>query len=151
MAIWADDADLTTYEINIVADLPSGQADWSAEIAKAQGDILERIKNDWWESHVASKYFDTTSGYPIMDEALLNVAALKQITCYQSFAYYIMPKLARFSDEDDAYTRKIAFYSSEVEREYSKIKNMALYDFNSDSTFSDYERTGPVTRRLARA
>lgn len=151
MTIWAVDADLTDYEISVVADLPNGQADWAEEIARGQDDILERIRNDWWEQHVAKKYYDTSNGYPEMDEALLNTAALKQITCYQSFARYIMPKLARFSDEDDSYTRKIAFYTEEVEREYNKIKNLALYDFDEDSSFDYTERTGPVQRRLARA
>jgi len=150
MAIWATDTDLAEYEIGIVGDLPAGQSDWSAEIAKGQGDTLERIKSDWWESHISGRYYDANS-YPIMDEALLNTAALKQLTCFQTLAHYIMPKLARFSDEDDAYTRKIDFYIAEVEREYRKIKSMALYDFNADSTFSDYERTGPVQRRLGRA
>ena len=86
-----------------------------------------------------------------MDEALLNTAQLKQFVCYQTFAYYIMPKLSVFSDEDDSFTRKMELYISFVEREWNKVKDMALYDFDGDDAFSDTERTGPVVRKLGRS
>jgi len=150
MAAWANDANLTEYEISVVADKPASLADWSAEIAKAQDDILQRIKRDWWENNIATREYDSDH-LPIIDESLLNTAILAQITCYQALGYYIMPKLARFSDEDDSYTRKITYYTDRVEQEWNKIKSMALYDFNADATFSDYERAGFTPRRLARA
>jgi len=150
VAAWANDTNLTEYEISVVADLPSSMSDWSAEIAKAQDDILQRIKADWWEGHIAGRRY-TGDSFPVIDESLLNTAILTQITCFQALGYYIMPKLARYSDEADSYTRKIDYYTKRVEGEWDKIKNMALYDFNGDSVFSDYERTGPMQRRLARA
>jgi len=150
MAAWATDATLTEYEISVVADLPASLADWSSEIAKAQDDILQRIKSDWWEGHIAGRRYEGNA-FPVIDEALLNTSILAQITSFQALGYYIMPKLARYSDEADSYTRKIDYYAKRVETEWDKIKSMALYDFNGDSTFSDFERTGPMQRRLARA
>ena len=150
MAAWANDANLTEYELSVITDRPIGLVNWAVEIAKAQDDILQRIKRDWWENNIATREYDSDH-LPIIDESLLNTGILMQITCYQSLGYYIMPKLARFSDEDDSYTRKITYYTDRVEQEWNKIKSMALYDFNADSTFSDYERTGFAPRRLARA
>ena len=43
MAAWAADSDLVEYEIDVASWLPSGQADWSTEIAKAQADVLEKL------------------------------------------------------------------------------------------------------------
>ena len=149
MTIWAVDADLIEYEINLAAELPDGQDDWADEIAKGQSDVLELIKSGWWEANIVNYHF-SGNGTAILDESKLNTTLLKQFVCFQTFAYYIMPKLSRFSDEDDKFTRKIEYYKAEAEREWAKVIKMDLYDFNADDTFDDLDRISRSPRRWGR-
>ena len=120
-----------------------GPTDWTDQIRFATDDVLNKIKADWWEQ-VSSPLFD-------IDESLLNTDALKNLAVYRTLGFYALPLLSTESDEDgDSFSRKAAKYQTRYDQEWDIVKNLPLYDFNSDDQFTDDERQGPIVRELSR-
>jgi len=151
---YAVDADLVALIPDI---LEHGVLTWAPELALASSDVLNKIKAGWWPQAVAQTYgalgetVDFGPTAPTLDEANINDAALKLITCYRALEHYIFPKLS--ADQDDngnAFTRKAERYANFFQQEWEVIKNLPLYDFNGDAQFTDIERRGPIRRRLHR-
>lgn len=121
----------------------NGPTDWTDQIQFATDDVLNKIKADWWEQ-VSSPLF-------IIDEDLLNTEALTNLAVYRTLGFYALPLLSTERDKDgDSFSRKAEFYRDKYKEEWEIVKNLALYDFNSDDQFTDDERQGPIVRELSR-
>jgi len=154
MAAYANDTDLKTFIPRI---LDNGVVSFADQLQLASDDVLEMIKVDWWVNAVSSRYSlnrettDWSSFFPKFDEALLNTAQLKNLTCYRALHKYICPMLTNDADEADEWTRKEERYKQFFDEEWQKIIKMPLYDFNQDSAFDDIERRQRSGIRLSRA
>lgn len=151
---------VTNDLVALRADITShGVSDWSAHIAFAEADVVERIKSEWFPMAARSNYGYglALTDYQIIQDAFdvskLNAAALKNLVCFRAMAAYIYPSLTRDVDDgEDAYSRRALRYAERYEEEWAKCRAIALYDFNSDATFSALERQEPVrTVRVSRA
>lgn len=116
---------------------------WAKQIQFATDDVLNKIKADWWEQ-VSSPLFT-------INEDLLNTDALKNLAIYCTLGFYALPFLSTERDKDgDSFSRKAKYYRDRYKEEWEIVKNLALYDFNSDDQFTDDERQGPIVRELSR-
>jgi hypothetical protein len=140
-------------------DLDEGGADWRDQLALASVDILERIKSEYWVAAVREKFGisegDVRFGQIIalFDAARLNAAALKNATCYLAMSRYIYPTMTRDTEDGaDAFSRRADRYAKFYDEEWGRILKMAIYDFDGDSQFQDFERASRVrTVRVIRA
>tara|TARA_R110000803_G_scaffold105509_1_gene173743 strand:- start:170 stop:634 length:465 start_codon:yes stop_codon:yes gene_type:complete len=154
MANYATNADLQSF---IPSILENGVTDFTAQLTLASSDVLELVKLDWYVDAATTRYSparETIDYAPFLsnfDEQYLNTAALKQLTCYRALHKYICPMLTNDVDEADEWNRKEERYKSYYDEEWAKIKRMALYDFDQDSSFEDIERRETGGFRVARA
>ena len=154
MAAYANDNDLKTF---IPTILENGVSSFATQLQLASDDVLEMIKVKWWVNAVSSRYAlnrettDWSSYFPKFNEALLNTAQLKNLTCYRALHKYICPMLTNDADDADEWVRKEERYKAYFDEEWDKITRMPLYDFNQDSVFTDIERRQSGGIRLQRA
>jgi len=144
---YATTSDLVALRSDITADV----ADWSAQLALAESDVLERIKTEWFPNAARSNYgygLDLNDWQVIQNAfnaTYLNTALLKNLTCYRALAAYIYPSLTRDTDDgQDAFSRRAERYASFYAEEWQKVSKMPLYDFDHDSTFEALERVEPL-------
>jgi len=136
MPAWASTADLLVYAPDIQ---DYGQTDWSAELALAQADVREWVVSSWWAPILQRRGF--WPPYYELDETLLNIAALKPATCFRALGWEILPKLAKWSDQDgDSFSRRAEWFQRRYHDELGKVSKMALYDWSRDGRFADWER-----------
>ena len=141
MTPYIDHDDLKKHVVDINDHSPPKY--WESQIQFATDDVLNKIKADWWEQ-VSSPLFD-------IDEDLLNTDALKNLAIYCTLGFYALPFLSTERDKDgDSFSRKAKFYRDRYNEEWEVVKNLPLYDFNSDDQFTDDERQGPIVRELSR-
>ncbi len=148
MANWIDDTFLQIFEPDILAE--GDVSDYSVEIGLAQADVLEIILSEWWETTITQRFsrYDATWTF---DESLLDTEKLKKMVAFRTFGFYIMPKLSTFRDVEDKFGRKRLYYREEFSSEWKRVFKQAIYDFNEDSQFSQWERTEVMGVRVLRA
>jgi hypothetical protein len=138
MAIYAQDDDL----VKIIPDIfDHGVESFADELERSSGDIERRIKSDWWAVAHDPYLFDTTK---------LEASEWMMATIYHSLAYYILPRLSTFA-EDDTFQRQMVFYRERYQEEFSAVLAAGLsYDMDGDGTVSsgeiDYNRTERLYR-----
>jgi len=155
-APFATDSDLVTFMPDM---LTFGVGSFIPQNMMASDDVFERLNAEWWPQAIGGFYglaqatVDVTwPVLPVMQEARLNVAALKNLTAYRAISHYIMPLLSSDADANgDLFTRRADRYNSFYHEEWEKVTNLPLYDFNADNRFSNIERMLPTGRRLMRA
>jgi hypothetical protein len=124
-------------------------------------DILERstqriIKNltasDWWRAYyirLSAGTYDPllfTSGLISVPD--INPDKIKtrkddftDLCVYHALANYILPKIADFSQTDNAERVKIGFYNEKYRNMFQElIDDGSWYDFNADGTISNLEK-----------
>ena len=151
---YAVNADLQVFIAGIL-DYETPASDFGDFLDKASEDVLNLIKSEWWPNAVATRFsqeaIDIGPLTPPLTEDNINDAALLNITCYRAFYQYIMPYLTKDADEDgDQFSRKIERYQELFADEWATIKLLPLYDFDGDDAFTDVERRGNYSRRMAR-
>jgi len=150
------DADLALYMPDV---LTFGVTTFATQNLLATDDVVTRINTEWWPDAVTRRFGlyreNTDTWYrslPIMDITLLDSALLKGLVVYRALSHYIMPMLSSDSDADgNAFTRRADRHAAFYAEEWEKIVNSPIYDFNSDTTFSQQERKGPPIKRVLRA
>lgn len=117
-------------------------------LEKSTQRILTIIRNtDWWKS----MYIDQTPGFSyssVADIPALNPSRVKarqddftDLCVMYSLYYYILPKVADFSNEDNAERAKIGFYQSKFESLLQEIITAGdWYDFDNSGTISSSEK-----------
>ena len=71
-------------------------------------------------------------------------------TLYHSLAYYIMPRLSNFQ-EDDSFQRQMVFYKERYMEEFSAVMAAGIsYDHDGDLTYSTDEVEYIEAQRLYR-
>jgi hypothetical protein len=135
---YASDEDL----INYVADIfDHGISSFENELEQSTLDIQRKIKGEWWLSRRDNALFNP---------ALLDETQWVRANVYHSLAYYILPKLANFS-ENDTFLNMMAFYRDRFQDEFSATMLAGInYDFDEDNTFETSEVENVRSGRLDR-
>jgi hypothetical protein len=117
-------------------------------LEKSTQRILTIIRNtDWWKS----MYVDLTPGFSYSDASdipALNASKVKarqddftDLCVMYSLYYYILPKVADFSKEDNAERAKIGFYQAKFEALLAEIITAGdWYDFDGSGTIAASEK-----------
>ena len=138
MAVYAQDDDL----VKIIPDIfDHGVESFDPELSRSSADIERRIKTEWWAINHDPNDFDPSK---------LKSSEWERATIYHSLAYYIMPRLSTFAD-DDTFQRQMTFYKERYHEEFSAVLAAGIsYDTDGDGTYSDQEVDYVSTERLYR-
>ena len=119
-----------------------------AFLVKSTQRVLTIIRNtDWWKS----MYIDHTPGFSyssVADIPALNPTKVKarqddftDLCVMYALYYYILPKVADFSAEDNAERAKIGFYQAKFEALLAEIVTAGdWYDFDGSGTIASSEK-----------
>jgi hypothetical protein len=119
-----------------------------SSLTKSTQRILTILRNtDWWKT----MYMDQTPGFSpstVADIPALNPSKIKarqddftDLCVMYSLYYYILPKVADFSNQDSAERAKIGFYQSKFEALLQEIITAGdWYDFDGDATVESSEK-----------
>lgn len=135
---YATDDDL----VLIVPDIfDHGVDTFNDELARSTYDINRRIKSDWWNVNHDPKLFDETK---------LKATEWDRATIYHSLAYYILPRLSNFQ-EDDTFQRQMVFYKERYMEEFSAVMSAGIsYDTDNDGEYDASEIDYVQAERLYR-
>lgn len=135
---YASDADLIDYVSDI---FDHGIDSFEAELAESTSDIQRKIKGEWWGIKRSQSSFTPD---------LLDATQWKKATVYHSLAYYILPKLANFG-ENDTFINMMAFYRDRFATEYAEVMQSGInYDMDEDAVYEEGEIEYVTIRRLDR-
>lgn len=138
------------YEPDI---LNYGIADFTAELTKAQADVLRDIRIRWWPTQQMGTHDLRIlgTGQQEPDEDLYTASQFTRACVYQALGFHIYPKLAKFEPDLDIFERKMEFYRKEYERELDLVlRDGVEYDLDSSGTVSDAEKQTESFLRLKR-
>jgi hypothetical protein len=138
------------YEPDI---LNYGLADFTAELTKAQADVLRDMRIRWWPTQQMGLYDLRIlgTGQQEPDEDLYTASQFTRACVYQALGFHIYPKLAKFEPDLDIFERKMEFYRKEYERELDLVlRDGVEYDLDSSGTVSDAEKQTESFLRLKR-
>ena len=138
MAAYATDDDL----VLIVPDIfDHGVDTFDTELNRSTGDIQRRIKSEWWSISNDPNDYDTTK---------LKASEWERATIYHALAYYILPRLSNFQ-EDDTFQRQMVFYKERYMEEFSAAFAAGIsYDHDDDGVYSSDEIDYIEAERLYR-
>mgnify|MGYP001166723705 FL=1 len=127
MSAYATDEDL----VKIVPDIfDHGVETFDEELLRSTGDIQRRIKSDWWNINHDPANFEI---------AKLNASEWKRATIYHALAYYILPRLSNFQD-NDTFQRQMSFYKERYSEEFSAVLAAGIsYDTDGDGSYESGE------------
>ena len=138
MSAYATDEDL----VAIIPDIfDHGVDSFTDELLRSTDDVKRKIKTDWWMLEHDPNDFDATK---------LKASEHKRTTVYHALAYYILPRLSNFS-EDDSFQRQMVFYKERYQEEFKDVLNAGIsYDDDGSGTYSideiDYIRQDRLYR-----
>jgi len=138
------------YEPDI---LNYGLADFTAELTKAQADVLRDMRIRWWPTQQMGLYDLRIlgTGQQEPDEDLYTAAQFTRACVYQALGFHIYPKLAKFEPDLDIFERKMEFYRKEYERELDLVlRDGVEYDLDSSGKVTDAEKQTESFLRLKR-
>lgn len=138
MAAYATDDDL----VLIVPDIfDHGVDTFETELTRSTDDINRRIKTEWWSIERDANHFDADN---------LKASEWERATVYHALAYYILPRLSNFQ-EDDTFQRQMVFYKERYMEEFSAAMAAGIsYDHNGDDVYDQAEVEYVKTERLYR-
>ena len=130
---------------------------------KATNRILQLVRNtEWWRryyllegSQAQRDATRTLSGYadaPLPDPDLFvgRQADWTDLCVYFTLYEYLLPKVADFSNEDNAEVRKIGFYRTKFDTLFRElIDDGTWYDFDASGTVTELEKL-PTRTNLVR-
>lgn len=135
---YATDDDL----VLIVPDIfDHGVDTFETELNRSESDINRRIKSDWWSVSRDPNKFDATK---------LKDSEWDRATIYHALAYYILPRLSNFQ-EDDTFQRQMVFYKERYMEEFSAAMAAGIsYDHDDDGSYDEAEVDYIEAERLYR-
>jgi hypothetical protein len=126
-------------------------------LVKATGRILSLIKySDWWRDlylqTTTSPSFYNASDVPDVNPNLIRARYqdFTDLCVFYALFYYILPKVADFSKEDNSERNKIGYYQEKHQFLFTELINAGdWYDVNGDGTITPTEKK-PGAMRLHR-
>jgi hypothetical protein len=129
-----------------------GVADWTAELAMAQGDVETIVKTRWFNQEFGTvRSRSSVVGLPTYDATKLTSSQWTRATCYRALAVYILSKLSTFRPEGDSFREQLAFFQSRFEEEMNLQFGAGVeYDLDNDGTVETGEKFAVAQDRLYR-
>jgi hypothetical protein len=129
-----------------------GVADWTAELAMAQGDVETLVKTRWFNQEFGTvRSRSSVVGLPTYDATRLTSSQWTRATCYRALAVYILSKLSTFRPEGDSFREQLAFFQSRFEEEMNLQFGAGVeYDLDDDGTVETGEKFAVAQDRLYR-
>jgi hypothetical protein len=131
-----------------------GIQDFSAEHAKTRGDILRRLRIEWWPRKSQALTVDISIiGFnnTEMDESLITESQFTRAAVFHCLAYYILPKLTQFSVDGDRFERMMTYFKSRYEEEFDAVLHDGVeYDADESGTITNAEKVTQHQQRLVR-
>jgi hypothetical protein len=143
-------SDIQEFEPDI---LDYGIPTLTAEITRANADVVRDIRIKWWPTQQIGVYDINYLGANSveMNEDLLTVSQWTICAVYQALGFHILPKLAKFEVDGDIFERKMDYYRKEYEREFDLIlRDGVEYDLDSSGTVENREKEAQHYLRLKR-
>lgn len=148
---FATNEDLVDY---YTTAMDHGVADWSAELAQAQGDIETLIKSRWFnkEFNTGQRYkISSPQNFQTFDANKLTESQWTRACCYRALACYILPKLSTFRPEGDSFREQLNFYQNRFEEEFNLQLGAGVeYDTDGDGTVEAGEKYEVASDRMYR-
>lgn len=143
-------SDIQEFEPDI---LDYGIPTLTAEITRANADVVRDIRIKWWPTQQIGVYDINYLGANSveMNEDLLTTSQWTICAVYQALGFHILPKLAKFEVDGDIFERKMDYYRKEYEREFDLIlRDGVEYDLDSSGTVENREKEAQHYLRLKR-
>lgn len=140
------DSDLLVYQPEI---LGYGIDEFTSEHAKAEADVLRKIRDEWWVKGKAN--YGSTTGE--MDATLLTDSQFTRAAVYRVLSEYALPQLTKWNadGEEDKFQVMMNHYDKKYEEEFTSILRDGIeYDADDNSVVADTEKRVIHTRRLMR-
>jgi len=140
------DSDLLVYQPEI---LGYGIDEFTSEHAKAEADVLRKIRDEWWVKGKAN--YGSTTGE--MDATLLTDSQFTRAAVYRVLSEYALPQLTKWNadGEEDKFQVMMNHYDKKYEEEFTSILRDGIeYDADDNSVVADTEKRVLHTRRLMR-
>jgi hypothetical protein len=145
---FANNSDLVNLYPNA---MEHGVADWTSELALAQGDVETLIKTRWFNQEFGTSRGRSQVGQPAYDPAKLTDSQWTRATVYRALAVYILPKLSTFRPEGDSFREQLAFYQNRFDEEFNmQLGSGVEYDTDGDGTVDLGEKYAVAQDRLYR-
>lgn len=147
---FASEQDLLKY---VPDALNYGVNNWDSALADAELDIQKLIKARWFDKEMGVKARgDRLSTVGVdWDPTRLDDTQWMKSCVYRALAEYIMPQLANFRTEGDAFREQISYYRDRFEREFNiEMEFGVRYDLDNDGEFEKGERFEVDQGRLYR-
>ena len=143
------DADVLEYEPSITQ---YGIQSFTDLHEKTRQDIFRLLRRDWWPRQRSS--FDKYRVVPTqleMDESRLVETQFTRAAVFHVLAYYILPRLSKFTPEGDVFQEKMKYYLGRFQEEIRLVlEDGVKYDFNDDDVIQDTEQQPVHHGRLIR-
>lgn len=129
-----------------------GVADWTTELAMAQGDVETIVKTRWFNLEFGNTRGRTNLvGQPTYDATRLTDSQWTRATCYRALAVYILSKLSTFRPEGDSFREQLAFFQSRFEEEMNLQFGAGVeYDLDNNGSVETGEKFSVDQSRLYR-
>jgi len=129
-----------------------GIADWTTELAMAQGDVETIVKTRWFNVEFGSNRGRTYQAtFPVFDATRLTDSQWTRATCYRALAVYILSKLSTFRPEGDSFREQLAFFQNRFDEEVAlQLSSGVEYDLDNSNTVDTSEKFPVAQDRLYR-
>lgn len=131
---------------------------FAGDHAEAKDDIDRIIDLGWYRPQVRARTGSTIEllgSTSLFNPALMLNASiqLKKLSAYRALGWYICPKLAKFTDENDTWGNRALDYRAKFEEELERVLAIGIdYDWNNSGIIEDSERgLGTSGFRIGRA
>ena len=144
------DSDLMVYQPEI---LQYGIDEFAGEHAKAEADILRKVRDEWWPKAPYTGLADSPNTGNEMDASKLTESQFTRCAVYRVLSEYALPQLTKWNAEgdEDKFQVMMAHYKKKYEEEFNSIlRDGVEYDFDGDGTVEVGEEQPFHTRRLVR-
>ena len=103
----------------------------------------------WWKNYYLRRndnqiIINTSADIPAVDPDLIldRQSDFTDLCVYYSFYYYLLPKIADFSQEDNAERAKIGYYQQKFDLLFGELITAGdWYDFDASGTISSDEKS----------
>lgn len=124
-----------------------GVEDFTDELAMAEDDVKRYIETEWFNKHYTQGYdnLGRRSGLTF-DATLLTESQWTRATVYYALYAFILPQLATWRPDGDAFVVQIEHYRNRYAEEIQAVLAKGVeYDFDDDGTVDQSEKV--ISRR----
>lgn len=136
---FATDSDLEDM-ISTIFD--HGLDTFASELAKAEDDVVRKIKIEWFNKRYNPNTFN---------KSLLIESQWTNATVYRALGFYIMPKLSQWREDGDSFQEQMEFYQERFAEEMNDQFGVGIeYDYDEDGSIDNTEPYQNSQSRLYR-